>query len=867
MSSLLLAFGASCARGPAVVADAPGLDVEIDFLGTDTAPPDTPETGDSDGRPDTGDTGAPQAVVGRRGTFGTPVDGRYPGERRSRSQIAVGDLDGDGRDEIAYPVDDAAEPFRLVAFDAYTGASTTWTFTGTSPGYKAEIVGGQLLLRGEQAEMFVFNDLPKSSPVDLASAPTVLEGDLSAVMGLGDMDGDGAPDVALVVEDDLLIFRGPLPAGVLTADNAWARITGLPAASRLLTGDLDGDGNRDLIDPWSTEATFGPLPAGPSDWSELEPVWVALEWPFDGGEVGEVGDLDGDGRDELLLVTSHTTLVSAHFDDRGEAPEVNLVLDCAKGAIAHMVTSVAGPIDPDGDGLPGLALALSWGAVAIWNDLPETGQSCTEPDMWWQDEEGRFQADELIPVRLGGAGTDLLVGDDADDMGPWLVLGAGPDGADVDRDGFDAPEDCDDADSNVHPYATERANGIDDDCDGETDEAAGATTALPPPNVTGGLGNELGVDVAGWDDDGDGEDSIVAAGVSEDGATFWVIPQGADLPGATARRWAGSRNLVLAGVGDVDENGASDLAVVASDGTAWLLTRPLTGESSLQSDADARALIEPEGAPPTDSPATVAGVGDVDGDGLADVLVGGDSSEYGDYASSVAFLYTDGAAAGPLVPAGSYWCPDGLVAGVRRGGEVGDVDGDGRDDLAFTTGKEVLIFTGVQSGDWSWDDAPIVLDAGAWMVAGADLDGDGAAEVFVSEWGSLAEVHRFAGPIAPGTWSDTVAAGSVSTYEPGDFATDMALLPGTDGTLLAVSAALSDGAGQDAGRVWVFDAGWSGALTTDSAYAGWDGAAGSLAGTAIAPLRIGGAYWLAVGAPGTIGGSARDGAVGLLEVP
>ena len=42
---------------------------------------------------------------------------------------------------------------------------------------------------------------------------------------------------------------------------------------------------------------------------------------------------------------------------------------------------------------------------------------------------------------------------------------------DNDGDGFDETEDCDDADPSVHPDATEVCNGIDDDCDGDVDDA------------------------------------------------------------------------------------------------------------------------------------------------------------------------------------------------------------------------------------------------------------------------------------------------------------------------------------------------------------------------------------------------------------
>lgn len=49
----------------------------------------------------------------------------------------------------------------------------------------------------------------------------------------------------------------------------------------------------------------------------------------------------------------------------------------------------------------------------------------------------------------------------------------GSDGAetDADSDGWAAPEDCNDFDPGVHPGATERCGGVDENCDGQVDEA------------------------------------------------------------------------------------------------------------------------------------------------------------------------------------------------------------------------------------------------------------------------------------------------------------------------------------------------------------------------------------------------------------
>ncbi|MFH1463311.1 MAG: MopE-related protein [Pseudomonadota bacterium] len=100
--------------------------------------------------------------------------------------------------------------------------------------------------------------------------------------------------------------------------------------------------------------------------------------------------------------------------------------------------------------------------------------------------------------------------------------------ADLDGDGFDASQDCDDQDPAVHPGATEVCDGVDDDCDGLTDEdmpdadGDGVCDGIDPEECDG-LDNDGDglVDEDFGDSDGDGTpdclDEELCDGLDNDG--------------------------------------------------------------------------------------------------------------------------------------------------------------------------------------------------------------------------------------------------------------------------------------------------------------------------------------------------------------
>jgi len=639
----------------------------------------------------------------------------------------------------------------------------------------------------------------------------------TSVAGAGDVNGDGFADVIVgadrydngqIDEGAAFVYFGGAGAFNATADaqlesnQADAR----SGASVAGAGDVNGDGFADVIvganfydNGQSNEGAafvyFGGAGAfNPTADAQLESNQISAESGF---SVAGAGDVNGDGFADVIvgahLYDNGQTNEGAAFLYFGGAGAFNATADAqleSNQADAFLGTSAAGAGDVNGDGFADVIVGAQFydngetdeGAAFVYFGGP--GAFNATADALLESN----QAGALFGTSAAGAGdvngdgfADVIVGALGYDNGQTaegaaFVYFGGPGAFNLTADAqlesnqanaFLGTSVAGAGDVNGDGFADVIVGAVSYD-NGESNEGAafvyfggpGAFNATADAQLESNQADaQSGVSVAGTGDvNGDGfADVIVGAnaydnGQSNEGAAFvYFGGAGAFNPTADAQlesnQISAESGVSVAGAGDVNGDGFADVIVGASrydngetdEGAAFLY---FGGAGAFDATADAQ--LESNQADAVFG-TSVAGAGDVNGDGFADVIVGANFYDNGQTAEGAAFVYFGGPGAfNPTADAQLESNQADARAGFSVAG-AGDVNGDGFadvivgasgfDNLQSNEGAAFVYFGGAGAFNLTADAQLEANQADAQFgrsVAGAgDVNGDGFADVIV----------------------------------------------------------------------------------------------------------------------------------------
>jgi hypothetical protein len=659
---------------------------------------------------------------------------------RSPSSVAVADLNGDGKLDLA--IVDWLGNSVSVALGAGQGSFAAKVDYPTGDGPRAVAIGD---LDGDgKPDMAVANYYANTVSVFINKGVAVFAPKVdypiavaSQALAIADLDGDGKSDIVVAAQSlSVLLNAGN---GTFGAAMNHSTVTG-NVASAVAVGDMNGDGKPDLVTAdfsvvavWLNQGS-GTFATPTLYYSNSNASGVAL------------ADLSGDGKLDVAV----SNPVSG---DNLASDNVGVFLNAGDGKLGAEVRYTVGwhprgivAFDMNGDGRPDLAVP-NYGTENVSVLVNKgAGVFATHVDYLvgsgpYAIATGDFNADgkaDLAVANQGGDSVTVMLNRggasfDARTDYPTAVSPASIAFGDIDGDGLLdlVAVNSTDANNSSNTVSVLRNSG-----NGSFAVAKNYPTGKRPTSVALG------------DLNGDGRLDLATANLTDHGVSV-LLNMGSGTFAPHVDYPVGSAAFTVV-ASDLDGDGKVDLAVSCVAGLALLVNK---GAGTFPNKVD---LATNQSG--TQGTITDLAVGDLDGDGRPDLarlemvaIFGGElpavvtlHNKGGGAFGEPQITYTNGRSSsvviGDLRGSGRNGVVVGNLSGsVTAGGvdyptigtpfglAVGDVNGDGRPDILVGTNRPAInVMLGSGSGTFA---AAVAYTTSGGVLAAADLDSDGRLDL------------------------------------------------------------------------------------------------------------------------------------------
>ncbi|MBL7961595.1 VCBS repeat-containing protein, partial [bacterium] len=668
--------------------------------------------------------------------------------------LAIDDVDGDGKQDIV-ATNFLSDSLSVIRNTSITGNITTGSFAEkvnfqTGANYngvsikdldgdgKPDIVVAKSNVQGK---ISVFRNTSTTGSITTGSFASKVDfttgGQNPSQVSIGDIDGDSKPDIVVNGNTKCSVFRNISTIGSITSESFAPNVDFTTGNGPVDIFDMDGDGKLDIVavdqntntlSLFRNTSTAGSITYAPKVDFLTSPNPVLIE----------IGDIDGDGKPDIVVTNQNVNKVSIY---RNQSTSGNIDGTALASKIEFSTGTLPAQVaigDMDGDGKSDLVVTNSAdSSVSVFRNTIPTPPSITS----------------FSPIS-GPIGTSVTItGTNFNTTSTNNIVYFGAVKANVTN------ASTTELTVTVPTGATYAPITV-------TDTTTGLTAYSSKPFVVTFSSSQI-IDVSSFaskvdftagsgpytiavgDIDGDGKPDVA---VANEGSSMLSIFRNTGTGGSAsfAAKVDFATGVSPRGVaiGDVDGDGKPDVVVTNNGGTTISVFRNTSTSGAITLDPKVDFTM---GNGPN-----IVVIGDVDGDGKADLIV---ASEF---SSGMISIFRNTGTNGTISFAAKV---DSMAGSGPWGVALGDVDGDGKPDLvnANAGNNTISVFRNTGTSGSISLDTKVDFATGSYPlgVAIGDVDGDGKPDVVVTNYnGSSVSVFR-----------NTSTAGSISLALKADFAT------------------------------------------------------------------------------------------------